>query len=49
MHPDEFAGGRTFDLGQRLPNGITQWSVGTGSTAETYVTFLGSALAIGRG
>lgn len=41
-------GGRMFDLGQRLPQGITQWSVGTGSTVETEATFLGSAVAIGR-
>lgn len=47
-HPFEH-GGRTYDLGQRLPLGITQWSVATGSTAGTEATFLGSAVAIGRG
>jgi len=41
-------GGRTHDLGARLPNGITQWSVATGSTTEMEATFLGSAVAIGR-
>jgi hypothetical protein len=40
-------GGRTYDLGALLPNGITQWSVGTSSTSETDATFLGSAVAIG--
>jgi hypothetical protein len=39
--------GRTYDLGALLPNGITQWSVATGSTSETEATFLGSAVAIG--
>jgi hypothetical protein len=41
--------GRTYDLGELLPNGITQWSVATGSQRETEATFLGSAVAIGRG
>jgi hypothetical protein len=40
--------GRTYDLGVLLPNGITQWSVATGSSSETDATFLGSAVAIGR-
>ncbi len=41
-------GGRTYDLGALLPNGITQWSVATESTSETDATFLGSAVAVGR-
>lgn len=41
-------GGRTYDLGALLPNGVTQWSVATESTSETDATFLGSAVAIGR-
>lgn len=45
--PFEHAG-RTYDLGELLPNGITQWSVATGSTSETDATFLGSAVAVGR-
>jgi hypothetical protein len=40
-------GGRAYDLGRLLPNGVTQWSVGTESTGETDATFLGSAVAIG--
>lgn len=44
--------GRTWDLGELLPNGVTQWGVGltlpatgTGPSA----TFAGSAIAIGAG
>lgn len=42
-------GGRTYDLGELLPHGVTQWSVATESPSETDATFLGSAVAIGRG
>jgi hypothetical protein len=41
-------GGRTFDLGELLPHGVTQWSVATESSSETEATFLGSAVAVGR-
>jgi hypothetical protein len=40
--------GQTFDLRELLPNGITQWSVGTGSSNETEATFAGTAVAVGR-
>lgn len=41
--------GQTYNLRDILPYGITQWSVGTGSTDETEPTFAGSAVAVGRG
>lgn len=40
--------GQTYDLRELLPNGITQWSVGTGATRETEATFAGTAVAVGR-
>jgi hypothetical protein len=40
--------GQTYNLRDILPNGVTQWSVGTGSTSDDEPTFAGSAVAVGR-
>ncbi len=40
-------GGRRYDLGEALANGVTQWGVGTGTPDPSAASFVGTAIAIG--